>query len=86
MPPDRDRIRLLHMLEHAREAMQLVAGRNRSDLDTDRVLNLALVRLLEIVGEAAARVSSEARAGTRHSLSILHVDNGDTGRTRARVS
>lgn len=62
MPPDRDRIRLLHMLEHAREAMQLVAGRNRSDLDTDRVLNLALVRLLEIVGEAAARVSSEARA------------------------
>jgi uncharacterized protein with HEPN domain len=50
------------MLEHAREAMQLVAGRNRSDLDTDRVLSLALVRLLEIVGEAAARVSSEARA------------------------
>lgn len=62
MPPDRDRIRLLHMLEHAREAMQLVAGRDRSDLDTDRVLSLALVRLLEIVGEAAARVSSEARA------------------------
>jgi len=50
------------MLEHAREAMQLVAGRNRSDLDTDRVLSLALVRLLEIVGEAATRVSSEARA------------------------
>jgi len=50
------------MLEHAREAMQLVAGRNRSDLDTDRVLSLALVRLLEIVGEAAARVSPEARA------------------------
>jgi len=62
MPPDRDRIRLLHMLEHAREAMQLVVGRNRSDLDTDRVLSLALVRLLEIVGEAAARVSSETRA------------------------
>jgi len=50
------------MLEHAREAMQLVVGRNRSDLDTDRVLSLALVRLLEIVGEAAARVSSETRA------------------------
>lgn len=62
MPPDRDRIRLLHILEHAREAMQLMAGRTRSDLDTDRVLSLALVRLLEIVGEAAARVSAEARA------------------------
>lgn len=42
--------------------MQLMAGRTRSDLDTDRVLSLALVRLLEIVGEAAARVSAEARA------------------------
>jgi uncharacterized protein with HEPN domain len=62
MPPDRDRIRLLHMLEHAREAMHLMVGRTRSDLDADRVLSLALVRLLEIVGEAAARVSSEARA------------------------
>jgi uncharacterized protein with HEPN domain len=50
------------MLEHAREAMQLMAGRSRADLDTDRVLSLALVRLLEIVGEAAARVSAEARA------------------------
>lgn len=62
MLPDRDRVRLLHMLEHAREAIQLMAGRTRPDLDTDRVLSLALVRLLEIVGEAAARVSSDARA------------------------
>lgn len=62
MPPDRDRIRLLHMLEHAREAMHLVAGRNRSDLDTDRVLSLALVRLLEIVGEAPQRESPPRHA------------------------
>ncbi len=61
MPRDRDRIRLLHMLEHAREAIRLVEGRSRRDLDTDRVLSLALVRLLEIVGEAAANVSLEAR-------------------------
>jgi uncharacterized protein with HEPN domain len=53
MPPDRDGVRLLHMLEHSREAIQLVSGRTRQDLDTDRVLNLALVRLLEIVGERA---------------------------------
>ena len=56
MPPDRDRIRLAHMLEHAKEAIHLVEGRNREDLDTERVLSLALVRLLEIVGEAANRV------------------------------
>jgi uncharacterized protein with HEPN domain len=50
------------MLEYSREATRLVAGRSRRDLDADRVLNLALVRLLEIVGEAAAKVTPEARA------------------------
>ena len=44
------------MLDHAREAIQLVEGRGRADLDTDRLLNLSLVRLLEIVGEAANRI------------------------------
>ena len=62
MPRDRDRVRLLHMLEHSREAIGLVSGQNRQDLDTDRVLSLALVRLLEIIGEAAAGVSADARA------------------------
>ena len=58
----RDLIRLTHMLRHAEEALQLVVGRSRTDLDSDRLLNLALVRLLEIIGEAAARVSPAAQA------------------------
>jgi len=45
------------MLDHAREAALLIRGKTRSDLGRERVLSLALVRLLEIVGEAAARVS-----------------------------
>jgi len=52
--------RLRHMLEHAREAVALVRSRRRGDLDSDRLLNLALVRLVEIVGEAAARVPKES--------------------------
>ena len=44
------------MLDHAREAVEMVRGRCRPDLDTDRMLNLALVRLMEVVGEAATRV------------------------------
>jgi len=55
-------VRIRHMLAHVREAAELVAGRSRIDLDTDRVLGLALVRLLEIVGEAAGRVSPHVRA------------------------
>lgn len=47
------------MRDHAREAMTLLAGKSRVALETDRVLSLAVVRLLEILGEAARRVPSE---------------------------
>jgi uncharacterized protein with HEPN domain len=59
MPSQRDRVRLEHMLEHAREAIKLTRGKTRAGLDNDRLLSLALVRLLEIAGEAAGRVSEE---------------------------
>ena len=49
------------MLDHTVEAVEIAKDRNRQDLDTDRQLNLALVRLLEVAGEAAARVSEETR-------------------------
>jgi uncharacterized protein with HEPN domain len=52
-----DMVRLRHMLEHAREAVVLMQDKNRSDLDNSRLHVLALVRLVEIVGEAASRVS-----------------------------
>jgi len=60
-----DEIRLRHMLDHAVEAVDIARGRTREDLDSDRQLNLSLVRLLEIVGEAAGRVTEEMRR--RHS-------------------
>jgi uncharacterized protein with HEPN domain len=49
------------MLDHAHEAIVMIQGKTRADLDADRQLNLALVRLLEIIGEAAARTSEEKR-------------------------
>lgn len=39
----------------------MTRGRQREDLDRDRMLQLALVRLVEIVGEAAARVTPETQ-------------------------
>jgi uncharacterized protein with HEPN domain len=51
------------MLDHAREAVAMVQGKTRGDLDQDRKLNLALVRLLEIVGEAANRIPKEEHSG-----------------------
>jgi uncharacterized protein with HEPN domain len=55
------RVSLQQMLDHAGEAVDLVRDRVRSDLDSDRLLNLALVRLLEIVGEAANRIPREVQ-------------------------
>jgi uncharacterized protein with HEPN domain len=54
-------VRLRHRLDHAREALGLIAGKTRTELDTDRKLNLALVRLLEVVGEAATTTTKEDR-------------------------
>ncbi len=51
-----------HMLDHSREAIQMARVRSRGDIDTDRMLNLALVRLVEIVGEASGRVPETFRA------------------------
>jgi len=49
------------MLDLAEEAAELVRGKTRADLDRERVLTLALTRLVEVVGEAASRVPEELR-------------------------
>ncbi len=50
------------MLDAAREAMSFAAGRSRGDLERDRMLVLAIVKDVEIIGEAAARVSPAMQA------------------------
>ena len=54
-------VSLRHMLDYALEAVAMVEGKTRADLDKDRQLNLALVRLLEIIGEAAKNIPSALR-------------------------
>jgi len=56
-----DEIRFRDMLDHAREALSLIRGKKRSDLDSERMLELSLIRLVEIIGEAAARVRTESK-------------------------
>jgi len=57
-----DRIRLQHMLDAAREAVDFASGRNRKVLCNDRILMLAAVRCIEIIGEAGSKVSRELRS------------------------
>src|SRR5215510_1651625 len=56
-----EEIRLRHTLEAARKAISFVHGRSRADSDTDEMLALALVRLVEVLGEAAKQISRKTR-------------------------
>lgn len=56
-----DLILLRHMLDAATEAEDFICDRERIDLDNDRKLELALVKCIEIIGEAASGVSKECR-------------------------
>jgi uncharacterized protein with HEPN domain len=84
--PEDDRVRLQHMLDAARKAARLAAGRDRAELEAeDNPLPDALVHLISVVGEAASRVSSDTRSkvggipwsdvvGMRHRLIHAYFD------------
>jgi uncharacterized protein with HEPN domain len=61
MRPD-DAIRLRHMIEAAQRAQEFMAGRQRADLDKDAMLLFAVVQAVQIVGEAASKISAETRS------------------------
>ena len=80
-----DTVRLRHMLDAAREALSFAQGKSRADLDADRQLVLALVKDVEIIGEAAYQLSPATRAsmpempwediiGMRHRLVHAYFD------------
>lgn len=84
MRPD-DLIRLRHILDAAREAIGFVRHRHREDLDRDRQLAWALVKAIEIIGEAASQLNEDTRAkvadipwdkiiGMRHRLVHAYFD------------
>lgn len=82
--PD-DKVRLWHMLDAARTAVEFAQGHSSKELMSDRMLNLSLTRLLEILGGAAKGVSEELRqrfpqvpwshiAGTRDFVAHAYFD------------
>lgn len=50
------------MADAIEAAGRFAGGRQRADLDTDEMLLFALVRAVEVVGEAASRVTEATRA------------------------
>lgn len=62
MSQHNDQVYFKHMLDHAREALDMTAGKSQAQLGRDRMLELALVRLTEIIGEAASKVSEKTKS------------------------
>jgi uncharacterized protein with HEPN domain len=60
--PSPDAVRLRHMREAAATALEMAAGHDRADLSTNTVLAMALTRCLEILGEAAGKISPDVCA------------------------
>ncbi|MFQ5591466.1 MAG: DUF86 domain-containing protein [Phycisphaerae bacterium] len=60
MPKD-DTVYVGHMLDNARKATNLLGDRDRTAYDADEALRLALAHLLQVVGEAARRISDDFR-------------------------
>lgn len=49
------------MRDYAQEALGFLANRQPSDLETDRLLSLATIKAIEVIGEAANNVSKETQ-------------------------
>lgn len=58
---DKDLIRLKHMLDSSKAALSFVRKRTRKSLDTNRLLVSAIIRELEILGEAAGKISQTTK-------------------------
>lgn len=72
-------IRIRHMLDHAQEAVELLGSKTLEQLQADRLLQLGLTRLIEIIGEAASQVPKAYQ--NQHS----HVPWHETRRMRNQL-
>lgn len=61
MPRHDDIVSLRDMLDHAREAVAMIEGKMPDDLCRERMFELALTRLVELIGEAAGRIGQSER-------------------------
>lgn len=63
-----DLTRLRHIRDSASEAIQFVDGCDRQSLNQNRMLALALVRLIEIMGEAELVESLQSVRSATHKF------------------
>ena len=61
---DSDRILVRHMIDAAETAIRFLQDKSRADLYSDQMLLFAVVRAIEIIGEAAGKLSETTRSSS----------------------
>lgn len=80
-----DIVRVRHMLDFAHKAVQFNKAKSRADLDSNEMLAMATIHLIELIGEASRTISAELRhrypeipwdliSGTRNRLAHGYID------------
>jgi uncharacterized protein with HEPN domain len=78
-------VRIRHMLDFAQKAVKFTRGKSRDDLDSNEMLALATIHLIEMLGEASRNISTEIErsypevpweqiSGTRNRLAHGYID------------
>jgi uncharacterized protein with HEPN domain len=60
MKPE-DRIRIQHMIEAANEALSFTNNISEKDFSQNRMIILSVIKEIEIIGEAASKISEEIK-------------------------
>ncbi|UNC93049.1 HepT-like ribonuclease domain-containing protein [Candidatus Contubernalis alkaliaceticus] len=56
-----DLVRIKHMIDASTDILNFTSGKSRNDLENNKMLSLSVVHLLEIIGEAASKISNNFR-------------------------
>lgn len=56
-----DKIRIQHMIDAAEEALSFVSDKSENEFNRNRMLVLSIIKEIEIIGEAASKISEETR-------------------------
>lgn len=79
--PQGDLLYLGHMLDVSLQAVAKVEGKTREEFDEDENLRLALTHLIQMIGEAARRMSLE-KAGPSADPMVRHHRHAPQGGSR----
>lgn len=63
---NKDLVRLKHMLDSAEAILSFIKGKRRASLDSNRLLLSAVLRELEVIGEAANKISEKTKKQFPH--------------------